>query len=226
MHYELVGSFMAYAVAVAMIAVRSFYPAIAIAVLSSIVAICFLPGGVLYATIISGTILARTLVEMPKLEISRTATVIGLAAISFVLCGYDRPVGFYQLMSAIDGERTQQAAHGIAAFMIVTIALFHSPTKKWLGRGLFVLLGRLSFPLYLVHLPILFAAIYPLNHFLAGEIGSLSIALSFIVFVAASLAASYPLALLDEWWVRRLGRMAELIAFQPKLKSAPVDESA
>ena len=138
-----------------------------------------------------------------------------------MLCGYDgysRPVGFYAFMAPFASPQLEPVLHGIAAIAIVTLALFCEPLRKQLARPTAALLGRLSFPLYLVHLPILLALIAPVNSSLDAHFGGIvAAAVAFALFVALTLAAAYPLARFDEWWVRKLREMTSLVVARARL---------
>src|SRR5262249_23633151 len=116
--------------------------------------------------------------------------------------GFSTPVGFYAFMAPIASPRTEHIVHAIAAALIVNFVLFHLPTRRLLSGSMGRQLGRLSFPLYLVHMPILRGIGHPLHLFLSKYLSEgFSILLTFISVGALTLLAAIPLLLLDEWWV-------------------------
>jgi peptidoglycan/LPS O-acetylase OafA/YrhL len=106
---------------------------------------------------------------------------------------------------------TEPLLHGIAAVAIVVLVLFCDPIRRSLAGPIAALLGRLSFPVYLVHLPILLGLVSPIHAGLAARFDNMVAApAAFVLFIALTLIAAYPLARLDEWWVRRLRDVASL----------------
>jgi peptidoglycan/LPS O-acetylase OafA/YrhL len=74
-----------------------------------------------------------------------------------------------------------------------------------LSTRLAVLLGSISFPVYLVHFPILCSLgswIYV--HALVQYGNGLAIVAGVVATLAATLSGSLPLAAFDQWWVRRV----------------------
>jgi peptidoglycan/LPS O-acetylase OafA/YrhL len=95
--------------------------------------------------------------------------------------------------------------HGVAAIAILVLVLFCDPLRRGLAGPTAALLGRLSFPIYLVHLPILLGLVSPIHSSLVTRLdNTVAAATAFVSLVTFSVAAGYPLAHLDEWWVRKL----------------------
>jgi peptidoglycan/LPS O-acetylase OafA/YrhL len=96
---------------------------------------------------------------------------------------------------------------------IVVVVLFYDPVRKRLDGPSASLLGRLSFPVYLAHLPILCGLVVPIHSSLADRFGSAAVAPpTFALFVVLALIAAYPLARLDAWWVGKLRAVAAVLA--------------
>lgn len=227
MHYELFGSFAAYASAFILMFQRS----LALAMLTGatvlvLTAIFAGDGGVYYGMMVAGVLIARIYMERDSLAAAtafmrpwRLPIALVTAALAIVLCGYEgysRPTGFYAFMAPFASPEIEPVLHGIAAVAIVALALFCEPLRKQLARPTAALLGRLSFPLYLVHLPILLALVAPVHSRLDASLGALAAPPAFLLFVVLTLAAAYPLARLDEWWVGQLRQMTSRVVTRPR----------
>jgi peptidoglycan/LPS O-acetylase OafA/YrhL len=216
MHYELFGNLLAYATALVMILQKSFQRAMAVgALVVVLVAATAGKGAFFYAMPIAGVLVARLYVErdviasaLNALHPWRVPIAVGTAGLALVLCGYDgysKPVGFYAFMVHLEWSDTEPLVHGIAAVAMLALALFCGPVRRSLARPTTALMGRLSFPVYLVHLPILIGLVSPIHSDMAARFDTAVAApMAFVLLVTLTLTAAYPLARLDEWWVGRL----------------------
>jgi peptidoglycan/LPS O-acetylase OafA/YrhL len=116
----------------------------------------------------------------------------------------------------------------IGAIGVVFVAVFSPLLQRALSNRFFVWLGKISFPLYLFHLPILFSAgagTYLLLH--AHGWGNNWAGLAATVMTAA---LSFPIAALGaatiEPWSVRIGYMAYRLLFEPAVRRAPAKDSA
>lgn len=228
MHYELFGSFIAYATALVLIFQKSLWRAMAIgAIVILIMATMAGKGGVYYAMPVAGVLVARLYAEriviasaLAFIKPWRVPIALGTAGLAVVLCGYDgysKPVGFYAFMVHVEWSDTEPFVHGVAAVAILVLVLFFDPIRKSLAGPTAALLGRLSFPVYLVHLPILLGLVSPVHSYLVARFDStVAAAAAFVLLIALTMAAAFPLALMDEWWVRKLRDIARLAVARPQ----------
>lgn len=222
MHYELFGSFAAYATALVLIFRKSLLRAMAIGtVVILLTATMTGKGGVYYAMPVAGVLIARIYVERNSVVTAlnflnpwRVPIAVGTGSLTVVLCGYDgysKPVGFYAFMTRFEWSDTEPLVHGIAAVTILMLVLFCDPLRRSLAGPTAALVGRLSFPIYLAHLPILLGLVSPVHSYLAARYDTaVAAGAAFVLLITLTLAAAYPLAHLDEWWVRKLRNMAGL----------------
>lgn len=223
MHYELFGSFAAYATGLVLMFQKSLSRAMAVGAIALVsTATLTGEGGIYYAMLVAGVLIARIYIERDTVASSlafmspwRAPIVLGTAGLAIVLCGYDgysKPVGFYAFIARFASPQTEPLVHGIAAVAILVLVLFYDPVRRSLAGPTAALVGRLSFPIYLVHLPILLGLVLPIHSYLAARFDTTVAApAAFVLLITFTLAAAYPLAHLDEWWVRKLRDMAGLM---------------
>jgi peptidoglycan/LPS O-acetylase OafA/YrhL len=239
MHYELFGSFAAYATALVLIFQKSLFRAMAIGAIALLLTATLTgEGGIYYAMLVAGVLIARIYIERESVASAlaymspwQTPIVLGTAGLAIVLCGYDgysKPVGFYAFMGDFASPQTEPLIHGIAAVAILVLVLFCDPIRRGLTAPAAALVGRLSFPIYLVHLPILLGLVSPIHSYLAGRIDNVVAGpTAFVLLISLTLAAAYPLAHLDEWWVRKLRDMNGLmVTMLQRLIARPGDRTA
>jgi peptidoglycan/LPS O-acetylase OafA/YrhL len=223
MHYELFGSFAAYATGLLLIFQKSFLRAMVTGTIALLLTAALTgEGGIYYAMLVAGVLIARIYMERDTAASAlafmspwRVPIVLGTVGLVVVLCGYDgysKPVGFYAFMVPFASPTTGPLLHGIAAIAILVLVLFCDPIRRSLAGPIAALLGRLSFPVYLVHLPILLGLVSPIHAGMAARLDNMVAApAAFVLFIALTLIAAYPLARLDEWWVRTLRDIASLV---------------
>ena len=149
----------------------------------------------------------------------------GAALFVGILLGFPAPgfmprvFGFEHLRATLAiGDHTSLVAH-IAALLIVYGALNWSFVVRWLSTAPVQFLGRFSFPLYLVHVPILFTVITAI--YLRLTPSPFMLVALFAVFLLLSIGAACVFELvvdrpllaalshLRRWWKRAPARSIE-----------------
>jgi peptidoglycan/LPS O-acetylase OafA/YrhL len=157
---------------------------------------------------LAGLVLACWLRERPGCRRPALPPVAAAAmlAAAFVLFGYRAPVGCYAGVPAgLRDVPPNLLAWLPASVLAIAAVLCCRRVADALSGRAAVLLGRLSFPLYLVHVPVL-CSLGCLT-FLASGDRVLAAAVTF----AASVALAWPLARFDAWWVRRVSAVAAFV---------------
>lgn len=131
-------------------------------------------------------------------------------AVALFLLGYSAlDAGWYRPLAATLGGTDKIYVHVLGAAMAI-VAVDACPTLRTAFDGRWsAFLGWISFPIYLVHIPILCSlgsATFLTVLAMAGpKVASLSAA---IVTVAASVAAAVPLAMVNDAWTGNVDRLA------------------
>jgi hypothetical protein len=153
MHYELFGSFAAYATGLVLIFQKSFRRAMVIGAIAILLtAMLTGEGGIYYAMLVAGVLIARIYIERDTAASAlafinpwRVPIVLGTVGVVIVLCGYDgysKPVGFYAFMAPFASPTTEPLLHGIAAVAILMQCYFAirsaavwpaRPPRYWVG---------------------------------------------------------------------------------------------
>jgi peptidoglycan/LPS O-acetylase OafA/YrhL len=115
----------------------------------------------------------------------------------------------------------------VGSVLLIVAAETSTAMRRALVSDWGVVLGRLSFPLYLVHLPLLcsigagvFLVALP-----SFGMDMAKIAASAVTIAAAFLFA-YPLSVVNEWWIRRLNIVVtNLIAKERRQLAVPSSQS-
>ena len=171
-------------------------------------------GGWPFAEFLFGGLLCVLWVERGSLLANRNVALIGLAASLYV--AWRLP--FHMLDWSIgDSLLRTWVSCMLGAIGVVSIAVFSPLVQRALSNRAFVWLGKISFPLYLIHLPILFsagAATYCAMHGRgwSGDWAGLA-------GCATTAALAFPLAALGaatiEPWSVRIGQLAYRALFEP-----------
>jgi peptidoglycan/LPS O-acetylase OafA/YrhL len=197
MWYEFWGSLMVFALAPAIFSFQDRIPLLSWFVLLSGVFIALLVNFIFIAFPIGLSLYLLLGWKFRPTTWSR----IAIIAVSLVMLGYaGNGVGIYRPLAVleIDGlseYRRQAYVATLGSLMLVYAVLTLEKPPLWLTGKAARFLGDLSFPLYLVHIPV----IGSLGSWVALASGS--VALGAAVAMLGSIVAALPLMAFNNWWV-------------------------
>jgi peptidoglycan/LPS O-acetylase OafA/YrhL len=223
MYYELVGSFFVFGLAYLFLKVRANYSVI-IASMATAIAVYFSPYFLCFAT---GITLAIIRYGMPAAKLFRWSGIgkpylgaLGIILTIFLL-GYHEHIGssasmrFYEFLSPVADLNPllfRVVLHTLGAVIILVMAL---KFPGYLRTTLAALVGRLSFPTYLLHIPLICSIgsyLYLLLLPVWGEVPTA--ATTVIVTITVTFAAAFPLAYFDRFWLITLRRFPIFVIHQ------------
>lgn len=138
-------------------------------------------------------------------------------AVVVVLAGYHEsgaapanPLGLYAALHPLyerNALATRVVIHSLAAAILIVLTLSTPALARTLRGGWGASLGRLSFPIYLVQVPVIcsMACYVYLASRVHGDIAASVLAL--VTAISGSLVAALPLMKLEEAWLALLGRL-------------------
>jgi peptidoglycan/LPS O-acetylase OafA/YrhL len=197
MRTEILGSGLVLLLAYPLRQARSAMIAVLLALLASVFLYIQTPTMIEF---IIGAALSRVLVnrsiKMP------TAAALGLIALGIYLMGYSGPAGIYAWIPRPD--RNLFWIWDVGAVALIAPAVTYAPFRRLLSVRLARQLGTLSFPIYLVHAPLLCVA--GSAAFLQGyRYGMHTAVLSAVaVTLTATLVAALILSYFEQWWIKRV----------------------
>lgn len=215
MYYEAVGSFLVFGVAFIAVLMRKVSPWLMVAfwLISLAGATHFSP---YYVSFIAG--LGISLL-FDKRQISLPAPITGGAiALAVYLLSFDSPYGYFAWMEKIGAtaDRAPYVWLVASVLLIAGVELNQAVSRRLSGRvGAF--LGKLSFPIYLVHFLVLCslgcATWLALLHY-----GRAMATLAIPVTIAGSVIAALPFIAFDRWWTANINRLASTVIKVPGAK--------
>ena len=157
----------------------------------------------------------RCQVRSPDSTYNKFLIVLGVIFVIFSF-GYIEPgTGFYSFMNVFNRELTITARiilHTIASVVLIELILsikgFYNLLDNKIGR----FLGRCSFALYVIHVPLLFSfSTYVFLTLLEPFGYTLTIIVTFALTMPLLFLISWLMALIDEFWCKRINSLAKKI---------------
>lgn len=204
MRLELVGSFIAFGLALCLIALRAAHGAIRGALVIGLIAMCVHADPRLIGFSVGVGLAALLNWRTPRIALPLAC---GMAVIVLYLAGYWLPIGHYAWAAWLPrGLSDPTYLHTAAAAIAIVMVEGSGAVRHFLSRRLFVVLGKLSFPVYLLHVLVLCSA--GCAAWLAVQ-GSVSPRVASVIAAAVTwsgtIIAAVPLMRLDAWWTTYLG---------------------
>jgi peptidoglycan/LPS O-acetylase OafA/YrhL len=191
MHYEFIGSFIVFGLAYFIIAVKvNPYVSLYTIGIVTLVATIISPW---YLCFTLGVVIALFHNEMKEHIFFKLGALIAAS----YLMGYIKPIGWYAWLEGINLNSV--IVYALASTLLIC-AFLPCRVNGWVAK-FFIILGELSFPIYLTHMLILTSVgswIYVHVH----EAGGNYVAISMISSVMLSAAASAPLIYLNRLWLK------------------------
>jgi peptidoglycan/LPS O-acetylase OafA/YrhL len=215
MRWELLGSFLAFALAALVLLPLRSSVRVALFVTVAVGATAFSPYLACFAVGVAGALFHKNYrndVRLPALP----AIVMLSCAVMLFSWDLRAPVGIWAwavLMDPETGLRIWVLAQTTAAGLTIGIALYCRPARRMLQCRAAAFAGRMSFAVYLVHL-LLICSFSSWTYLLLAPTG-LSLLFGIALFgITATLVIliAYPLMRFDEWWVGVLGKAGRLVS--------------
>jgi peptidoglycan/LPS O-acetylase OafA/YrhL len=211
MHPEFVGSLIAFGAAPILLEARksSAYVTIGLAALAVVLLHIAAPNLVAFPIGVAMAVLLPRGAALPP------AVAYPLLLVSLYLLGYPgHPAGAYAVFTRLADlgmTGTEPMILG-AVLMICTVETF-APLRRLFSGRLPAALGRLSFPVYLLHVLVI------------CSVGSamylrFGVPAAFATVFIVTLIAAVPLVLFNEWWVARVNAVTDF-ALRPAMPAAP-----
>lgn len=211
MRYEFLGSFVAFGLGLALLQLGGTRLAARLA-LVAVTALLVRFAEVYYMTFVVGVGLSLLVTARPvRLSLP---VAVPMVAVAVWLLGYLEGSPDHAALRALyPGEPPATYVQAAAAALLILALVGSAGLREALSGRWAAALGRLSFPLYLVHVPVICSA--GAWAWLALEGSGLAGPGAVLVTVLASVALAVPLARFDFWWTRRLDRISARLLPSP-----------
>lgn len=212
MFYELVGSYIVFLASGVIVVARRASTKLAWLVWFAILLIAGYVS-VFYAAFLIGLGFAMFMIKR-TLSLPGSVTAVLLIGAIFLL-SFTGPTREYAFMARVGITSDAAPAFATAGALLLMLAVETSPSIKFkLSGPIGVFLGKLSFPVYLVHFLVL-ASVGCAVWLLTINAGPwVAFTCAFLITVAASIAVALPVITFDRWWTALVNRAANLMVPQ------------
>jgi len=171
-----------------------------------------------------GTVLAMLFAEnrMPKFS-NWTAFAMGVAGIYlFCFSAGENHLIHAPIKAMLPAGETAHFVWDVSAVLIILVLLGNPFLRRVFSKNWAIWLGLLSFPIYLLHVPIMLSAGAVSIVNAVGPLGEANaVVLAAAVTLALTLACALPLAWVDKAWTGALGRAAAVLLKLPRAGARP-----
>jgi peptidoglycan/LPS O-acetylase OafA/YrhL len=177
----------------------------------AIIAISALNYNPLIFPFVAGTFLSAYLAKN-KIEISLLSS-LGLIAVGLYMLGYIIPEKAYQWTSFVPAHykvNFQTLINSLGSIFIIFATMSNRKLFQYLNGKFFKYLGKISFPLYLIH-PLVIFSISSYAYLYCSAVGmgtQVKIFEVFVITAVVSIALSIPLSMFDDWWVKQVNAIS------------------
>jgi peptidoglycan/LPS O-acetylase OafA/YrhL len=172
-----------------------------------------------------GTVLAMLFAEnrMPKFS-NWAAFAMGVAGIYlFCFSAGENHLIHAPIKAMLPAGETAHFVWDVSAVLIILVLLGNPFLRRVFSKNWAIWLGLLSFPIYLLHVPIMLSAGAVSIVNAVGPLGEANaVVLAAAVTLALTLACALPLAWVDKAWTGALGRAAAVLLKHPRAGARPV----
>jgi peptidoglycan/LPS O-acetylase OafA/YrhL len=223
MQWELMGSLLVLPLA-ALIARRSLASGLAMGIALAVLSSVLMPPGFL-ALFIAGTLVTFALM---RAEVRLTPAVSAvLAVIALYLLGYAYPVGDYAWFGTRDGvwlDVQSIAVHLVGAVLLMSVALGSAAVQRLVSGRWAQVLGELSFPIFLLHIPVYCSASSWVLVKAAPAVGmGAATVLAWLTAAVITVPLAWLVARIDRAWGRLVNLVVEAVMTRVR---RPVAEAA
>jgi peptidoglycan/LPS O-acetylase OafA/YrhL len=203
MRLEFIGSFVVFGLGLMLLHLRHALPLGSVLMLA-IAGLLAFDAEPHYSGFVAGVTLAAWLRDRPRAMKPLVALILVITAAW--LMGYTENPRDFHFLTRHAGGPNPALVHDLAAILLIWCSEASPLVQRRLQNRTIALLGRLSFPVYLLHIPILCSAgcmVY--LHLLPLVEMRLAVAGAAATTVIVTVAVALPLAAFDRWWVKRVG---------------------
>lgn len=210
MYFEFVGSLMTFAFVMVCskvnIKTMIFFT-------SGLMFLFFCQGQYIYIAFILGSVISRLCFD-GYLRNKNGLLMHFLFIVSLIFLGFFEPAsGFYSFLAKLDLNQSVLRAilHIFSSALILPYCIKYKTLKASLSLKMSLFIGKVSFPLYVIHIPIFFS----LSSFVFVMFHGLGVKWSFLITLVVSLfvvlLVSYLLSIIDEMWCKLINKKTKAL---------------